>query len=525
MAEIVTIVYSFNQCGFSGHYSVMQVSSSPATDSRSYSIRDWQQGYRSLSEEHSYWVDDIEGAIPAGLQGTLFRNGPGLLDIGGYPVNHPFDGDGMVCAIAFSGGCAHFRNRFVRTAGFVAEQQAKKPLYRGVFGTQKPGGWLANAFDFRLKNIANTQVVYWGGKLLALWEAAEPHRLDPSTLETIGIDYLDGILQPGSAFAAHPWIDPDGGNGEPVLVNFAIAPGLSTAITVYELNLNGSLRRKQVRTVPGFAFIHDFAITLNYCIFFQSPMRFNPLPYALGMRGAGECISFQAGEPTQIVIVPRDGQSPMKLVPTEAGFVFHHANAFEQNGHLVIDSVAYADFPAVDPDQDYLQVRFEELPPGQLWRFRVNLTDATVERKLLESRCCEFPFVHPAHAGRPYRYVYLGAAHNPTGNAPLQGILKIDLETGDRQFWSAAPRGFAGEPIFVPRNFGTPDVPVQATYEEAEDDGWVLLLSFNAERNASDLLIFDAQDVNQGPIARLKLRHHVPYGLHGSFTPSIFEPF
>ncbi len=63
---------------------------------------------------------------------------------------------------------------------------------------------MANAFDLRLKKIANTNILYWGGKLLALWEAAEPYRLDPITLETVGPEYLDGLLKPGSAFAAHP---------------------------------------------------------------------------------------------------------------------------------------------------------------------------------------------------------------------------------------------------------------------------------------------------------------------------------
>ena len=71
-------------------------------------------------------------------------------------------------------------NRYVRTEGWLAEEKAGKVLYRGVFGSQKPGGRLANAFDLRLKNIANTNVVTLGDQLLALWEAAEPHALDPA---------------------------------------------------------------------------------------------------------------------------------------------------------------------------------------------------------------------------------------------------------------------------------------------------------------------------------------------------------
>jgi all-trans-8'-apo-beta-carotenal 15,15'-oxygenase len=485
-----------------------------STASPSFDLHDWQKGYRSLKQELSYPIDDIEGQIPLELEGTLFRNGPGLLDIGGHPIQHPFDGDGMVCAIAFSEGRAFFRNRFVRTEGYVAEQQAQKPMFRGVFGTQKPGGWLANIFDLKFKNIANTNVIFWGGKLLALWEAAEPHRLDPQTLETLGIDYLGGTLKPGDAFSAHPRVDPACAldNGAPCLVNFSIKPGLSTTITIYELDATGALVRKHSHSVPGFAFIHDFAITPNYCIFFQNPVSFNPLPVALGLKGAGECISLRQNQPTQIIVIPRHGTEPMRTLAVEAGFVFHHANAFEQDGMLYIDSISYADFPTVPKNESYLEVKFAALPPGQLWRFRLDLTKETVERELIEPRCCEFPALHPDHMGRPYRYMYIGAAHEPMGNAPLQAILKLDLETGARQLWSAAPRGFVGEPVFVPRPGSL-----------QEDEGWVLVMVFNAERDRSELVILDARDLTRKPLATLRLKNHVPYGLHGSFTPGQFN--
>jgi len=187
----------------------MQTLSSPNSNaSIAYTRQAWKQGYESQPQEFDYWIEDIEGEIPAELSGTVFRNGPGLTDINGYRLRHPFDGDGMINSIAIAQGQAYYRNRFVRTEGYLKEQKSGKPEYRGVFGTQKPGGWLANAFDIKLKNIANTHVVYWGGKLLALWEAAQPHRLDPNTLATLGLDNLDGILTKGEPFAAHPKFDP-----------------------------------------------------------------------------------------------------------------------------------------------------------------------------------------------------------------------------------------------------------------------------------------------------------------------------
>ncbi|MFZ9620412.1 MAG: carotenoid oxygenase family protein, partial [Prochlorococcaceae cyanobacterium] len=125
-----------------------------------YDRGDWASAFRNVGVE----LDGVElnaarGSIPTELVGTLYRNGPGRLERGGQWVHHPFDGDGMITALRFEGGKAVLRNRFVRTEGWLAEEEAGRFVYRGVFGTQKPGGPLANAFDLRLKNIANTHVV------------------------------------------------------------------------------------------------------------------------------------------------------------------------------------------------------------------------------------------------------------------------------------------------------------------------------------------------------------------------------
>lgn len=481
------------------------------SEALSYNRNDWQRGYLSQPQEFDYWIDEVDGQIPFELQGTLYRNGPGLLDMNGQPIQHPFDGDGMVCRITFDRGQAHFRNRFVRTEGYVAEQKAGQILYRGVFGTQKPGGFFANAFNLKLKNIANTSVLYWGEKLLALWEGAEPHRLEPHTLETIGIERLNGLIKPGGTFAAHPRIDPGSSPTDARrLVNFSIKTGLSSTITIYEFDDHYQLLHQQSRTIPGFAFLHDFVITPHYYIFFQNPVQFDPLPFVLGWQGAGQCIRFRPDQPTQILLIPRDSSQPMVSLGTVPCFVFHHGNAFEQDNQIMVDSIGYEYFPKVEPNQDFRKIDFDTLPSGQLWRFTINLADGSVDRQVIESRCCEFPSIHPNYVGKPYRYLYTGAAHSTTGNAPLQAILKLDLHSGHRHVWSIAPRGFMTEPLFVPRPGGT-----------AEDDGWILAMTYDSAHHRSDVVILSAQDIEGGAIASLHLKHHIPYGLHGCFVQNI----
>jgi carotenoid cleavage dioxygenase-like enzyme len=78
----------------------------------------------------------------------------------------------QVCSWAIRGGRCHFRNRFVRTDAFCAEQAAGRPLFRGAFSAGDPsgrGGWF-NPLDLSIKAIANTGVLHWAGRTYALHE-------------------------------------------------------------------------------------------------------------------------------------------------------------------------------------------------------------------------------------------------------------------------------------------------------------------------------------------------------------------
>lgn len=479
------------------------------TASPTFSCEDWQKGYESLRTERSYWIDEVEGEIPIALEGTLFRNGPGQLDINGQKYGHPFDGDGMICAIAFKDGKAHFTNQFVKTPEFLAEQKAGKILYRGVFGTQKAGGWLRNIFDLRNKNVANTNVVYQGGKLLALWEAAQPYALNPKNLDTLGLENFEGKLEAGKVFTAHPRRDDRTGD----LWGFGVQPGPQSKISIYQVNAEGKLSTESQVTVSGFCFLHDFAYTPNYRIFIQNPVSFKPLPFIFGFATAGECIELRPNTPSQFLLIDRQGN--LQTLETDPCFVFHHCNAYEEGDEIIVDSVCYPDYPKLEPNTDFRNIDFDGVVAGQLYRFRINPKLGTVKRQLILERSCEFPVVNPRCMGQKYRYAYIGAIAKESGNAPLQAIAKVDVETGKQEFHSFAPRGFISEPIFVPRDH-------HADHHGAEDDGWIMTLVFDAAHNRSDLVILDAQNIAGKPVATLHLKHHVPYGLHGSFTDQVF---
>ena len=129
------------------------------------------------------------------------------------PTLHMFDGDGLVSAITFDSARVLFRNRFVRTDGYVSDRTTGTMSRPGVFGTRVSGGWIQNIARTDVKNSANTNVLYSNGVLYALWESGWPYRLDPLTSqndvdqEPKGFD-MNGLLEEQDVFAAHYRYDP-----------------------------------------------------------------------------------------------------------------------------------------------------------------------------------------------------------------------------------------------------------------------------------------------------------------------------
>jgi carotenoid cleavage dioxygenase len=83
-------------------------------------------------------------------------------------------------------------------------------------------------------------------------------------------------------------------------------------------------------------------------------------------------------------------------------------------------------------------------------------------------------------------------------------LLKYDLESGKSWALPMGPGNGAGEPVFARAGKG-------------EDEGYILTFVYDAARDASDLVIIDAQRFEHGPVARVHLPRRVPYGFHGSW--------
>lgn len=131
----------------------------------------------------------VDGAVPADFPGgTYYLAGPGLFADDHGSTVHPLDGHGYLRAFGFENKEVKFTAKYVRTEAQMEEHEAATDTWRfthrGPFSVLKGGKRLGNTKV--MKNVANTSVLRWAGRLLCLWEGGDPYEIQPGSLDTIG---------------------------------------------------------------------------------------------------------------------------------------------------------------------------------------------------------------------------------------------------------------------------------------------------------------------------------------------------
>lgn len=471
-----------------------------------------KQGYETLSDEASYWVDanKVQGLIPSGIEGTLFLSCVGRNTIGGQQFGHWFDGDGMINAVTIKNGRVHFKNRYVRTPKFVNESAAQKILYRGV-GTQIPGGMLKNMFRTP-GNAANTNVILHGGKLLALWEGGKPWELDPSTLESIGEYTFEGGLSTTQPFSAHARLDPRTG----YLYNFGVFGIPKPKLHFYRIDPNGKLVCNKSQYVGDYSMCHDFAITDKHAIFVLCPafMR-KPFQFLFGRTSILESIEFDRSEKTKVVVLDLETADIVKEYEFDSFFGFHLGNASEDGNEIVVDVLCVDDMDVMDGLSDVFMERgddFDFLANGATFtRLTLNLvTGETSTAPVSGAIAAEFPSWNANFTGVTNRYTWLGTILENGTPYGFNAYQKIDHQTGELKVHDFGEGRFTSEANFIP-----------AEEQSAEDDGYLISIVYNHHRKKSEVVIVDAKDMAQ-EVAVIPLDHHIPFGFHGGFYQEVF---
>ena len=455
----------------------------------------------NLDEEHSYWLDHVEGEIPLDLEGSFIRNGPGRQRIGDTPYGHWFDGCGMLSLFSIADGKVHFKNRYVRTPKYVKETATQQIRYRG-FGTQIPGGLRKN-LGRMLGNPANTNSVYHGGKLLALYEGGRPFEVDPSTLETVGEYTFDGELKKSNVLSAHGHMHGPTGHW----INFGTGTmgigrkGPKLCFNIFRIDTEGRIVARGQLPVDRFPFAHDFALSSKYAIFFISSITMGPIGHVmLGSKTVSECITFDDSLPMQIALVDLETMQEVRRIETDPGAAIHFGNAYEDGDEVVIDAMFSDQFEANEALTDIFNAK--ALRGGEWRRYRVNVATGALSFEVVTETNSEFPTFNQLKACEKNELTFSAASVDNGHDSFFNGFQRV-TNGGDVQLHTLDPGFYGSEPLFAPSKNSADD-----------NDGYVLEVVYDAFKHISSLVVFRAADISE-PIASVPLRHHLPHQFHG----------
>ncbi|GAB2514623.1 carotenoid oxygenase family protein [Microbulbifer agarilyticus] len=442
---------------------------------------------------------EVIGEIPRDIDGVYIRNTENQVHeaIGVY---HPFDGDGMLHAMSFRDGKVEYRNRFVRTKGFEAEQEAGESLWAGIANSvhkSKRPGWGAQG---AVKDASSTDVVVHAGKVLStFWQCGDGYRLDPYTLEQEGV----AGWAPVDGISAHPKVDER--TGEMLFFNYSKHPPYQHYGVV---DKNNKLVHYTPVPTPGPRLPHDMAFTENYSILVDLPLFWDENLLKDNIHRAG----YHPDMPTRFAILPRYGKAEdicwFEAAPT---YVLHWMNAYEEGDEIILDGY-FQDAPVPEPLPG-LPEKVGRMMAGidmhsfksHLHRWRFNLKTGETKEERLDNRVLEFGMFNQRYAGRKSRYLY--SVWGEPGWFLFSGMVKHDLETGESWSLPFGEQRFGSESPFAPR--------VNA---KDEDDGYLVSFITDMQEDRSECVLIDAKDIEAGPVCRIILPHRICSGTHATWA-------
>ena len=247
-----------------------------------------------------------------------------------------------------------------------------------------------------LKDASNTDIVVHAGKALTMFYlCGEGYRLDPLTLETLGIEGwvpIDGI-------SAHAKVNE--ATGELYFFNY---PAYSPHLHYGVVDKHNRLTAYRPVPMPEARIVHDMAFSARWAILNDFP---------LVLEGPGQA-TMRWDMPSRFALVPRDGRDgEVRWFEAAPTFVEHWLNAYEEGDEVILDGYFQDEPvpPAPDFYPDNVAAMFAILDGAaigtRLHRWRFNLKDGTCREEPLDARRgLEFGMFNPLYAGRKYRYVY-----------------------------------------------------------------------------------------------------------------------
>ncbi|WP_126173137.1 carotenoid oxygenase family protein [Altericroceibacterium xinjiangense] len=454
---------------------------------------------------------EVEGEIPAEIEGAFFRAVPDNAHAPMFEDDIALNADGMIARFNFEKGAVDYDIRYVETERYKAEKDARRALfgrYRNPF-TDDPS---VEGVD---RTLANTTPVWHGGRLFMTKEDGRGYEINPHTLETVGKWDYYGALK-SETFTAHPRVDPQ--TGELFFFGYE-AGGLCSLDIAYGIaDKDGNLTSEQWFKQPYCSTIHDFVITEKYAIFpiFPTTADLDRL------KSGGAHWAHQQDLESWVGIMPRYGKvEEMKWIKGPVGVsVFHEVNAYDDGDLVHIDlclseTNAFAfmrEAGGIDKPQQEIQ--------GALTRWTIDMSKADPE---IQERPLgppgDLPRLPDADQGRPYRAAWYLSMNPEAKGPPLLGgpvganfnaLVRIEPGNGRVEMMAVPPGAGISEPAHVPSS-------------DSSHGGWLLSVvdipnSPAPHDYSSELWIVEADNPAKGPIAKVKTGIALRSQVHGAWV-------
>ena len=184
-------------------------------------------------------------------------------------------------------------------------------------------------------------------------------------------------------------------------------------------------------------------------------------------------------------------------------YVFHTVNACEIGGRITLDACRYDSLWGTSSN------RFDV--PAMVHRWTIGLGDGSVREETLFDVRCDFPRIDDRLVGRPNRYAYVTTLVDEETGTVSHGhrVVRLDLVARTTEHHHFGPYRYASEAVFVPRGA-----------DAEEDEGYVLTVVYDGERDSSEVVVLPADAIGSGPLATVTLPNRVPFGFHCSWVPA-----
>jgi carotenoid cleavage dioxygenase-like enzyme len=444
----------------------------------------------------------VEGRLPDWLSGRLLRNGPGSTRFGQQQVRHWFDGQAMLHRFDIGGGQVNYGCRFLENQA-RRDAEASGQISFPEFATDPCRSLFKKVmtlFGRSSSDNAKVSITQFAGAYMALAETPIQVEFDPDTLRSAGV-FTYEPNPTGQMTTAHPHQDAAG------LYNLVTRFNRVSEYHFYRMGLDRQMTQIGAVKTGQPAYMHSFGLSPRYAIITEFPFVVNPLNLLLWLRPFIENYQWKPRRPTRFWLIDRETGALAGRYESDPFFAFHHVNAFERDGEVLVDIVGYDDASIVSHYYfNRLNAPEARLSHGTLRRYRVQPGHKRITWERLSDTCIELPRTdyERYNLRGDYRSVYgIGLRADQPGGFYNQ-LVKIDAQTGQTITWYAEGH-YPGEPVFVARPGGT-----------ADDDGVLLSVVLDALAGSSYLLVLDARSLHE--VARATLPQAVMFGFHGHFS-------